>query len=100
MNFFNKVKNLFFGGLDWYAASQIQDQHGDYANEFFDADTGTKCCAGAAATTVPAAAADSVRPKRGPHKPAGKAGGGSVAAGKQQLKVKDVQRGTVILEPI
>ncbi|GIL71698.1 hypothetical protein Vretimale_867 [Volvox reticuliferus] len=84
-------------GLDWYAASQIQDQHGDFANEFFNADTGAKSCAGTSGVGG--------RQRRGATKVA-KPNGGPVTANEaarqpnQLLKVKDVQQGAVILEKV
>ncbi|GIL46026.1 hypothetical protein Vafri_3120 [Volvox africanus] len=84
-------------GLDWYAASQLQDQHGDFANEFLNADTGTKSCAGTPGS--------SGKQRRGATKVA-KPNEGPVTTNEtarqpsQLLKVKDVQQGAVILEPV
>ncbi|KAG2437859.1 hypothetical protein HXX76_005477 [Chlamydomonas incerta] len=48
-------------GLRWYVARQVQDQHGDYANEFLDGDqaptAGSGAAAGAGASSAAAVAA-------------------------------------------
>ncbi|GLC41110.1 hypothetical protein PLESTB_001792600 [Pleodorina starrii] len=88
-------------GLNWYAASQVRDQHGDFANGFFDEHSGTN------SRTAEAALAENGEERvgahgllRGPAVGGGRAAGGQAARQPSRLKVKDVHKGAVVLEHV
>ncbi|PNH11483.1 hypothetical protein TSOC_001697 [Tetrabaena socialis] len=93
-------------GLGWFAASQLRDQHGDYANEFLHEDvaaapastTRPGTTAAPAGRTADGAAGGGRRPRAGGAAAKGQ-GSGSLQVAVEPLLVKSVQQGTVVLGP-